>query len=219
MKERIIRRIISCCACTILTCTCHSQNLFGMFAGAQTTTASYSVTDIKQPAEYKYGFQAGAGLKIPFDVNLFFSPAIFYSLKGYKVKFNHFAYPPDTTAINNNVSMHTLELAALLQFDLGKQPAHFFIKAGPSLDFQLAGKEKYDLRTGGTVDRTMPFGFAAYGHYSVNLLFQLGFETKNGFMLFGQFTDGLTNINNADLGPNIKHRAFGISIGKYLNRH
>ncbi|MEI9808721.1 MAG: hypothetical protein WDO16_13155 [Bacteroidota bacterium] len=46
-------------------------------------------------------------------------------------------------AADNNTSIHTFELAFLLQYDLGKNPQHFFIKAGPSLDFQLAGKEKF----------------------------------------------------------------------------
>ena len=211
-KATLLAALIAICL------TGYSQNLFGIFAGAQTTTAKYSVTGIKQPTEYKYGFNAGACLKIPFDANLFFNPAIFYSLKGYKVTLNQHAYPPDTTAINNNTTIHTLEIAALLQYDLGKKPAHFFIKAGPSVDFQLAGKETFDLKTGGSVDRQMPFGFTAYGHYSVNLLFQLGYETKSGFMIFGQFTDGLTSINNADAGPQIKHRAYGITIGKYFSR-
>ena len=60
------------------------------------------------------------------------------------MKFNRYAFPPDTLATDNNTSIHTFELAFLLQFDLGKRHGHFFIKAGPSLDFQLAGKEKDD---------------------------------------------------------------------------
>ncbi|HET6993754.1 MAG TPA: porin family protein [Chitinophagaceae bacterium] len=197
---------------------CRSQVLFGVFAGPQLTTAKYSVEDIKQPTKGKYGFHAGGCLKVPFDNHLYFSPALFYSLKGYKVTFNRYAFPPDTAAINNNTSIHTVELSLLLQLDFGDQPDHFFLKGGPSLDFQLGGTEKYDLKTGGSVDHAMPYGFPYYGHYSVNVLLQLGYETKSGFMVFGQFTEGLANINNADLGPRIKHRVIGISIGKYFHR-
>ena len=197
---------------------CKAQNRFGIFAGAQTTTAKYSVADIKQPTKNKYGFNAGVGLKIPFENHLFFSPAAFYSLKGYKVKFNQHAFPPDTTATDNNTSIHTFELAFLLQLDLGSQPGHFFMKAGPSLDFQLAGKEKFHLKNGSLVDRNMPYGFTQYGHYSVNLLMQFGFETKTGFMIFGQYSPGLGNLNNADGGPSIKHRVYGISVGKYFSK-
>ncbi|MDP4264907.1 MAG: porin family protein [Bacteroidota bacterium] len=202
---------------TAFTLFCTAQPQFGIFAGGQATTAKYTIQDIKQPNQYKYGFQVGLGLKVPFDPPLFFSPAIFYSMKGYKVQFNQPAYPPDTLAVDNNTTIHTVEMAFLLQLDLGKRPDHFFIKAGPSLDFQLFGKEKYNLKAGGLVDRKMIFGFTDYGHFSASLLMQLGFETNSGFMIFGQYSLGLASINNADYGPQIHHRIYGISFGKYLN--
>lgn len=198
--------------------SCSAQSLFGIFAGAQTTTAKYTIADVKQPTEYKYGFSAGVGWKIPFDVNLFFSPAAFYSLKGYKVKFNSYAYPPDLKATDNNTTIHTFELAFLLQYDLGKNPGHFFIKAGPSLDFQLKGKEKFNLNSGGSVDRNMVYSYGEYGRFAANLLLLPGFETRSGFVISAQCSLGLTNLSNADGGPQILHRAYGFSIGKYINK-
>jgi hypothetical protein len=95
----------------------------------------------------------------------------------------------------------------------------YFIKAGPSLDFHLFGKETYNLKTGGSVSRTMPFSADGdYGHFSANMLMQLGYETRSGFMIFAQYTHGMASTNNEDKGPKIRHRAYGISIGKYLNR-
>src|ERR687883_898709 len=108
----------------ILTTAGHSQSSFGVFAGPQTTTAKYSVTGFKQSTQYKQGFIAGFGWKVPFENHLFFSPAAFYSLKGYRVTFDHYAFPPDTTATNNNTSIHTFELAFLLQFDFSTKPSH-----------------------------------------------------------------------------------------------
>jgi len=195
-----------------------AQNRFCIFAGPQATTVKYTVNDAKQPTGHKYGFHAGFGWKIPFENHLYFSTSGFYSLKGYKVRFNQFAFPPDTAAIDNATSIHTFELAFLLQFDIGDQPGHFFIKAGPSLDFQLAGKEKFHLKNGSLVDRSMPYGFAEYGHYSASLLMQFGFETKGNLMVFGQYNLGLGSINNADNGPVIKHRTFALTIGTWLNR-
>src|SRR5262245_20262400 len=197
---------------------CHSQTRFAIFAGSQTTPAKYSMADVKQPTDHKFGFQAGFGWKVPFENHLFFSPAGFYSLKGYKVKFNQKGYPPDTTAIDNNTTIHTFETAFLLEFELGHQPSHVFIKAGPSLDFQLTGRERFNLKGGGSVDRNMPFGFTAYGHYSANLLMQVGVETADGFSVFGQYSLGLASISNADEGSNIRHRVYGISVGKYFRK-
>ncbi|MEI9910845.1 MAG: hypothetical protein WDO71_14945 [Bacteroidota bacterium] len=84
------------------------------------------------------------------------------------------------------------------------------------MDFQLKGKEKFNLSSGGAVNRSMIYSYGEYGHYSASFLMQLGFETSGGVMIFGQYSYGLANINNADNGPEIKHRVFGISIGKYL---
>jgi hypothetical protein len=195
----------------------HSQVEFGFFAGPQATR--YTILNQKQKNEIKYGFQAGVGLKVPFEDKLYFSPAAFYSLKGYKVTLTQFVYPPDTNAINNNTTIHTFELAALLQYDLSRKPSHFYIKAGPSLDFHLSGKETFNLKAGGSVSRSMTFSIDGdYGHFSANMLGQIGYESGGGLMIFVQYTHGMASTNNSDGGPKIRHRAYGISIGKYLNR-
>jgi hypothetical protein len=193
-----------------------AQNQLYIFAGPQATTARYKVRGIEQETGFKYGFQAGINMKTLFEGPLYFSPAVFYSLKGYQVDFTDYANPPSLFAVNNETTIHTLELAPLLQIDLSKNQSHPYIKFGPSMDFQLFGNEKFDTVINGnrgTVDRKMKFSFADYGHYSINLFLQFGFESANGFQVFAQYTHGMGNINNADLGPMIKHRIYGISFG------
>jgi hypothetical protein len=80
------------------------------------------------------------------------------------------------------------------------------------------GKETFNQSSGGSVSRNMKFGFADYGRIGANFLAHFGYETGSGFVFFAQYTYGIGSINNADGGPHIFHRAFGISIGKYLNR-
>jgi hypothetical protein len=200
----------------LFSLTAGAQIRWNLFAGPQATTARYRINDIKQNRENKIGFQAGAGAKVPFEGHLYFSPAIFYSSKGYKVTFNRFAYPPDAAAVNNNTRLHTVETAFLLQYDLNLSPSHTFIKAGPSLDFQLSGREKFKTNTNTTVDRKMKFSYGDYGHYSANILVQMGYESEKGFIIYWQYTYGLGSINNFDDGPRIRHRAFGLSLGKFL---
>ncbi len=212
-------KFISLTVTTLLIALCASSQVqFNIFAGPQATTANYTIGGTKQETEMKIGFQAGIGMKVPFENKLFFAPAAFYSMKGYKVTYNKFNALPDVNAKDNNTSIHTFELAALLQYDFNTNPNHFFIKAGPSLDFQLIGNEKYNLLTSGSVDRKMKFSYGDYGHFSANGLLQLGYEANNGLIIFAQYTYGLASINNFDGGPQIKHRVFGISIGKFLNR-
>ncbi len=213
MKKNIFIAVL------LISCSdCLAQAEIVIFGGPQITSAKYTINGEKQPGSNKYGFQLGTNLKIPFENKLYFSPAAFYSLKGYKVKLNQPSFPPDTLAIDNNTTIHTFELAVLLQYDFSSRPNHFFLKFGPSLDFQLYGKEKYNRSNNTHVDQNMNFSFTEYGRYGANLLLQVGYETSNGILISGQYTQGAGSINNADYGPGIWHRVFGISIGKYLGK-
>jgi hypothetical protein len=200
----------------VIAAQCQVQ--IGLLAGPQITTARYSIQDSKQSTDNKYGFQLGMNCKIPFDNGLYFAPQIFYSLKGYKASFTQYAYPPDATAVDNNTSIHTLELAALLEFDFNNKPQHFFFRGGPSLDFQLFGKEKFHQLNGNYINRQMKYGFAEYGHYAANAIAQLGYENAAGLSVYLNYGFGLTNISNVDNGPNIRHRVIGISVGHYFHR-
>src|SRR5262245_34698757 len=123
----------------LLSISALSQNQFGIFAGPQATAARYTILNQKQEMKMKYGFQAGVNMKVPFENRLYFVPMAFYSMKGYDVTYTEYRFMPDTLATNNNTTIHTFELAPLLQIDLGKGPTHGFLRFGPSLDFQLFG--------------------------------------------------------------------------------
>ena len=201
----------------------YSQAEFGIFAGPQITSAYYTTPEInlgktKQDTKMKYGFQAGGTLRVQFENKLFFSPAAFYSLKGYKATFSRPSSPPDTAAMDNDVTLHTFELAPLFQYNFSNEPGHFFIKAGPSIDLQLFGKETFNLNGGGSVSRNLKFSYNDYGHFGANLLLHFGYETENGLIIFAHYTHGFGSIVNTDNGPRVFHRAAGISIGKYFTR-
>jgi hypothetical protein len=213
-----IKKLILASALITITGTGMTQTQLGVFAGPQAISSKYTVRGEKQPITMKYGFQAGGMLKIPFDNKLFFTPAVFYSYKGFKVKFNEQAFPPDTNAVDNDISMHTAELAFLLQYDLGKDANHFFIKLGPTLDFQLFGRQKFRLENNTTVNEKIVFDFGEYGRFGASMQLQFGYETASGFTIFGQYSHGLGSINNADGGPRIRYRVYNISVGKYLSR-
>jgi hypothetical protein len=213
-----MKKLIAAVTLIFFTATGLTQIQLGMFAGPQVTSSKYTVRGERQSNKYKYGFQAGASLKIPFENKLYFSPALFYSLKGYKVTLKAPAFPPDTNAVDNNTTWHTAELAFMLQYDLSKKANHFFMKLGPSLDFQLSGTEKFTQEDNSTVNQKIVFDFTRYGRYAANMIIQLGYETKSGFFVFGQYSHGLGSVNNADNGPRIRHRVLNLSMGIYLSR-
>lgn len=201
----------------------HAQAEYGVFAGAQASTAHYDVFGVnlkkyKQETGFKFGFQAGAMMRVEFDKNWLFSPAVHYSMKGYTVTFNRPSFPPDSFAVDNDVTLHSFEIAPMVQYNFSDNPGHFFLRAGPSINVHIAGNEKFN-KTGGTIiDRKMRFSYADYGRYGASLQLHFGYETGSGFTVYGHYTHGLGSLVNTDGGPSVLNRSAGISFGKYFSR-
>lgn len=194
-----------------------AQNLFGLFGGIQSPGARYEILHQPQPIQRFLSGQAGVQMKVPFDVNLYFVPSIRLNQRGYDVRLEIPNYQPNTDAIENSIRLQTIETAVMLQWDLGKNPTHWFFRGGTSLETHLSGTEKYLKSNGERVEQHVSFARGEYGRYSMNLLAESGLELRSGWYLFGFYTYGGTSISNRDYGPSIKLRSFGISVGKYLN--
>src|SRR6186997_2427753 len=202
----------------LLTISANSKFTYVVFEVPQIKVAHYTIRGAKQETTSKIGVNAGVQMKVPFEGRLNFAPSVMYNLRGYKVKFDRPAFPPDSSAIDNNTSYHSFELAFLLQYDFNLEPGHFFIRAGPSLDFILAGNETFNTNMNTTIDRPMKFSFGDYGAYLASVILQFGYEAKNGLFGYIHYNYGLISMNNADNGPHIGNRAFGFTIGKYFKK-
>lgn len=198
--------------------TCLSQNQVGIFGGIHTTTASYKVRDKKQTTTSKLGGQLALTLKVPFDNHLFFSPVVAYNLKGFKVQLTDSASIPGKDVVNNDLSVHSIDVAPLFHIELSKSPSHLFVRFGPSVDVAFKGKEKLTFKDGKLEDRAMKFGSAYYSPITTTAVFHLGYETKGGFFVFGHYNHGLGSMNNSDFGPKARYRSFGLSLGTYFGK-
>lgn len=209
---------ISVCIATIISCSSIGQANIFFFGGPQTATASYSIRNTKQSTDYKFGFRAGVGMKVNFDEHLFFSPTLSFSRNGYKVKFDRSASPPDSSAKDNNVTLNQVDIDVHLQYDIGSQPNHFFINAGPTFNVIASGTEKFHLAAGEPISRNMKLGlYSAYGRLLVAFVAAVGYETSSGLYFNAQYAHGLISMNNADSGPVIYQRLFGLNIGYILH--
>ena len=212
-----MKRVIIFSVTLLFMSVSKAQVEVGIFAGPHISSAFYSSKGYNQPTDPKFGFHAGLLCKIPFDNHLFFSPDISYRLMGYKVTLNHPSYPPDLLAINNNTTFHEIDIDPLLQYDFNKKVSHFFVKAGPSFEFILTGKENYDLATGGHVEQDMKFSTTNYyGRYGVAAVAQFGFEKSGDFSVYGNYIVYLMSMNNEDTGPTIRNWLTGITFCKYI---
>lgn len=218
--KKIIARALILCLIVFSNNRGFSQVSHAIFGGPQLTTAKYKVNEKKQPTEFKTGFQLGATIKVPFENNLYFGPAVYYSMKGYKVTLNDPSFPPTEVATNNETTIHTLEIAPLLHLDFSNQPSHFFIKFGPAIDIAFSGKEKFDTIGGSKpIERSMLFSYTSYGRFTAQGILHLGYQSSNGLMVFAHYAEGLGGLNNADNGPTIKHRIIGLSLGWFFNKN
>jgi hypothetical protein len=201
----------------------NAQAEFGIFAGAQANTAHYDVIGLnlkkfKQETGFKFGFQAGAMMRVEFDKRWFFSPVVHYSMKGYTVTFDRVSIPPDSFAVDNDVTLHSFEIAPLAQYNFSDNPGHLFVRFGPSINVHIFGNEKFNKTGGTTVDRKMKFSYADYGRFGASLQLHLGYETSSGFIIYGHYTHGIGSLVNTDGGPNVLNRSMGVSLGKYFSR-
>jgi hypothetical protein len=214
----LIKRILTALL-LVITFSASAQVQMTVFGGPQITTARYSVRDTVQPTQYKPGFMVGAGAKVVFDKGFYFFPAIYYSMKGYKVTLHNPSFPPTELALDNSTTIHTIEIAPLFQIDLSGSPSHFFVRFGPSVDFAFSGKEQFDTAVNAPrINRNMKFDFTEYGHFTASANIHIGYETNNGIMVFAQYVYGIGNLNDADGGPRILNRVFGISAGWLFNK-
>ena len=216
-KSINMKKIVIISVALLFSVSCFSQVQLGIFAGPHATTAGYSVKNVKQSTDYKYGFHLGFECKIPFETQLDFVPAISYKLMGYKVVFNRPSYPPDLLAEDNNTHFHQVDVDLLLQYDFSKKPSHFILRGGPSFNFILSGTEDFNLATGEHVSRPMKLStIRGYGRYEASVTAQFGLETAGGYTIYARYLQGLISINNEDNGPSIRNRLIGITIGKFF---
>lgn len=211
-----MKKIFTLSVCLYSTLFSFGQIKYGFFAGPQKTVARYLVADEKQDAGWKTGVQGGVMMKVPFENQLYFTPAIYYSAKGYSVTLKNPAFPPGEDAVGNNVRVHVVEIAPLLNIDLSKHDNHMFVRFGPSIDVAIQGKEHITLDDGKEVTQNMKFANTDYCRFTSAANVQLGYEFKSGVFLHAHYAQGLGSMNNSDYGPIIRHRLFGVSVGMFF---
>jgi hypothetical protein len=216
VMKRIFTLSVTLCSSALI---CFGQIKYGVFAGPQKTTARYLVANEQQETSFKNGLQGGVILKVPFEAQLYFTPAVYYTSKGYRVSLKKPTYPPGKDAIGDDVRVHAIEIAPLLNIDLSKDQNHLFVRFGPSIDVAVAGREHIFMIDGKEVEQSMKFDFTAYGRFTSAANVHFGFESQSGFFVFAHYAQGLGSMNNADLGPIIRHRLFGISVGAFFGKN
>jgi hypothetical protein len=64
----------------------------------------------------------------------------------------------------------------------------------------------------------MVFSFGDYGRISASANLHVGYQAKQGLMVFAFYNLGIGSMNNADNGPRILHRIGGLAVGWLLGK-
>ncbi|HRP55720.1 porin family protein [Agriterribacter sp.] len=198
----------------LITVCSHAQVSYGILGGGQQTDAKVKIPDGPRiPATVGYGFHAGAMLKVPFDKNVFFSPQILYSLKGFTVHYNNMLQDSVTAA---KLLIHYIEIPAMLQFDTRSDGNGFFFLFGPSVSVAITGKERRTFIDNSEKQRPMRFANTAYGRFEMNLVAKAGYWFKNNVTVTGGYSYGLGSIVNDDYFARIVPRMITLSVGYFF---
>ena len=187
------------------------QTRFAVKAGWDMSTARVYLNDIKQPNQYKNGFNIALQMKVPFDVNLFFTPFIAFSSRGY-------TYLPTTDSVSKyDNTIHYLDFVPALSYDFHTGKNLLTISMGPEISYALDGTEKTTI-AGQTGSKKMPFAIDGdYGIFDLGFNWGISYHFKKVF-IEAAYQLGCANINNnVDIdGRNIRNRMFCVNLGYYL---
>jgi hypothetical protein len=175
--------------------TVFSQARFGIKAGLnlanQKIKASFMGQSASQKGDGILGFHVGGVAEVPISPSIAFRPELLLSAKGA----NFDGTDDDDNPINAKIRPLYIELPLNVvythEFPTG---VRFYGGAGPSIAYGIAGKAKGD----GTSEDVFTEGGLKRFDFGVNVL--AGIELTSGLTFGVNFTPGLANISDADLG-------------------
>ena len=192
-----------------LTFCVNAQVKYTIFGGANLNNALFKTTSYgpTEKTSATYGYHVGIGRKFYIEDNVIFSTGAIGMLKGYQVNRGRV----DTATINTQY--YSVEVPFLLQLNLGKKDTKPYFAFGPSLGFNLSGKDKVTKANGVATTTNMVFSFSDYARYEGSLNAIFGVQTKWGLFIEAKWMHGLGTIWNVDDSWVIKPRVASLTLG------
>jgi len=191
-----------------------AQTIIGLTAGASFANVTVKSQGISASPKTKAGITIGLLADAPLSANFSFQPALNFVQKGYNVK---------EDAVTEKVTMNYFEVPLNFIYNI-KRNEGLFIGAGPSISYGISGTDKLVYSGTGMPDDNEKIKFGSGGDevkafdFGANAV--AGYKFKGGFMISGNYTLGLTRINNDDGSGNdgtIKNKCFAIKIGNIFH--
>lgn len=189
-----------------------AQTTVGLTGGATFSNVLVKAQGISGSPKSRTGFTAGLFVDAPLSSGFSFQPALNFVQKGYTIK-------DEMSSVTEKVSFNYIEVPLNFVYT-PKRNDGFFIGAGPSIAYGISGQDKIHFGSGMPDDNEkIKFGSGDDEvkalDFGINGL--AGYKFKGGFMVSGNYTLGLSKINNSsdipDEAGTIKNRYFSVKIG------
>lgn len=187
----------------------NAQKLYSGFglSGLYTSARFADSFDVKKTVSGGYGFRTFWMGRVHIEGSIYFSPEVGYTFKSFTVK------NPASGVAEQEFLLHYFDILLLQEYVVNDK---FFIKFGPSLAGAISGKTKSVSVTGLRSNEKLPFNFAAWSRFEATIQLGVGYHFGNGWTGELRISDGLSNLYDGDIGPNVKTRFVGVTLGKYL---
>lgn len=199
-----------------------SSSRIGFKAGVNLSRLDYSgpnTTTINNNTKDNVGFNVSLFGDFGVGQNFFIQPGVSLQNKGTKIEGNFGTLGTGTRTLN--VMAVEIPVNAVLRIPTGGDGA-LQINAGPYVGFNIDGKEKTKITTGGTVgesSRNLSFGNSTnddMASIDFGANFGLGYRLSNGFLIGANYGLGLSNLVPKDSRQNdykAVNRVLGFSLG------
>jgi hypothetical protein len=215
------KRLTIAAAFVLLTTFSHAQTpgiKFGIHAGTSIANMKYEEDEYSYSPKSIFGIQAGFIADLQLGKHLSLQPGVNFVQKGMKTSSeeggSNYKYVERINAI---------EIPINILYNSKGNAGNFFVGAGPSLSFAMAGK--YIEEMDGEEEKTkMLFGNDEmeddYRAFDLGINGMIGYEFKGGLFLAANYNIGLRNLlpgGDEDYGK-VRTNYAGIRLGYFFNR-
>jgi hypothetical protein len=190
---------------TFLSGNVYSQSKLGITAGATVSSYKIKAESVSVTSKGKPGVTIGVFADLPLGSSGSFMPALNFVQKGGTLK---------AEDIKSRLTTNFLEVPLNFVYNAKLSSGKFFIGAGPSLNFGISGKSKWDSQ-GSSDDEKVKFGKDQdFKRFDAGLNLVTGYAGKSGMLITFNYNAGLSNsVDPGDGDGKFYNRYYGLRIG------
>lgn len=206
-----MKPILTAALLLVITVSIQAQTNLSVKAGVNLLTARAYYNGQKQSVSFVPGAIIGLQASTMFENNLYFSPFVGYSGRGFEIK-------ESATGGKRRVMIHYAHLATLFSCHIHAGKSNLLIvNVGPTASLALAGREKLALN-GSSTSTGIKFSTSkGYGLFDFGAHAGLSYQF-NRLQVGAAYDYGFVNINNNEETDkrNIRNRALSVSVAYIL---